>query len=136
MTYAVFLSHGGEDTFLVEDYILPKLMLSGADVFLDKGEILFGDDFRAILIDALRSADELVVLLTVTSIERPWVFAEIGAAVVAKKRIVPIRYGPQEEQLQSLGILSLLGNVGLLEFRDLDTYVIELAQRVEERNNV
>lgn len=135
MDYRVFVSHGGGDSFLVSDYFVPKLENSGAGVFVDSGEIEHGDDFRTRLIDELRITDELFVLLTTTSIERPWVFAEVGAMIMSGKRIVPVRYGPTDEHLQGLGILSLLGNVALLELHDVDGYVAQLTQRVAERNN-
>lgn len=135
MPYKVFISHGSDDAFVVNESIVPRVAGSGAEVFVDEGRIEFGDDFRARILTELSEMDELLVLLTVSSIERPWVFAEIGAAASAGRRIVPIRYGPRDDQLQALGVLSLLGHALLLELNDLDRYADQLAARVEERAN-
>lgn len=41
--YRVFFSHGGEDTYVVEKFLKPKLEQSGASVFLDAGQLHYGD---------------------------------------------------------------------------------------------
>lgn len=129
--YRVFLSHGGDDTYVVKHALMPQVESTGATVFLDAGTIDYGDDFRALLLDELASFDELLVLLTKSSLGRPWVIAEIGAALIRKKRIVAIRYGPSESELQKLGVLSLLGANTLLRLDDFDSYVTQLAARVQ-----
>ena len=75
----LFFSHGSEDDFLVEK-LRPDLEQAGAQVFVDHG-MEFGDNFRNIIIPELNQSDEVLVLLTPTSIERAWVMAEIGATV-------------------------------------------------------
>lgn len=133
--YRVFFSHGGEDTFLAA-FLKPKLEKTGAHVFLDAGGIEYGDDFRETILAALRDCDELLVLITASSLRRPWVLAEIGAAMVRSRRVVAIRYGPTERELQELGILSLLGTRSLLILNDFDAYVEQLARRVQESADV
>jgi hypothetical protein len=133
--YRIFFSHGGEDTFIVKEFLLPKLKGSGATVFVDAGRIEYGEDFRKVIFAELSTCDELVVLLTPSSLRRPWVIAEIGAVVLRSKRIVPIRYGPSEGELQALGILSLLGSISLLRMDDFNQYVEQLTRRVAEHCN-
>jgi hypothetical protein len=133
--YRVFFSHGGEDTFMVAQFLQPKLQSAGAHVFVDAGELEYGDDFRATILAELARADELLVLLTPSSIRRPWVSAEIGAALVRTRRVVAIRYGPTASELQDLGILSLLGTRTLLRMDNFDTYVDQLARRVAENGH-
>jgi hypothetical protein len=108
---------------------------SGARVFVDAGEIRYGDDFRRTVLDELDRCHELLVLLTPTSVERPWVFAEIGAALVRGVRVVVLQYGVTEERLHALGILSLLGTNKLLVLDNFDNYVSELKVRVENGRN-
>ena len=134
--YGVFFSHGSEDKYVVENFLKPKLEETGAYVFLETGEIKYGDDFRARIFDELHSCDEILVFFTKSSLQRPWVFAEVGASVIQKKRIVAIRYGPSEKELQELGVLSLLGNTTVLQLDDLDTYVSQLTLRVKGASNV
>jgi TIR domain len=124
--YRLFFSHGGDDTFIVKDFLRPKVERSGATVFLDAGRIDYGDDFRRTIFVELSVCDELLVLLTPSSLKRPWVIAEIGAVLVRGKRVVVIRYGPSEVELQALGILSLLGPISLLRMEDFDEYVEQL----------
>ena len=133
--YRLFFSHGGDDTFIVKEFLRPKVESSGAEVFLDAGRVDYGDDFRETIFFELTRSDELLVLLTPSSIRRPWVTAEIGAMLVREKRVVAVRYGPSESELQELGILSLLGAKTLLRMEDLDEYVIQLGRRVIGRNN-
>jgi hypothetical protein len=134
-TYRLFLSHGGEDTFIVKEFLCPKVESSGATVFLDAGRLAYGDDFRETILQELARADEILVLLTPSSIKRPWVFAEIGAMLVRGKRVVAVRYGPTEAELQELGILPLLGTRTLLRMEDLEEYVGQLAHRVSRNSD-
>jgi hypothetical protein len=86
--YRLFLSHGGDDTYIVDHFLKPKVEGSGAAVFLDAGEIAYGDDPRKRILKELVECDELLVFLTRSSMRRPWVMAEIGGMLVQGKRIV------------------------------------------------
>ena len=136
LTYRVFFSHGGEDTYIVNHFLGPKVRTSGAEVFVDEGVINYGDDFRSTVFDELRQCDELLILLTQSSIRRPWVFAELGASILRGVRVVTIRYGVSEEELRALGVMSILGTQKLLVIDDTDRYVEQLRQRVESKRNV
>ena len=133
--YRLFFSHGGDDTYIVEQFLKPKVEGSGAAVFLDTGRIEYGDDFRQLILAELAQCDELLVLITQSSLRRPWVWAEIGATLIRGRRIVAITYGPTEVELQQLGVLSLIGNSSLLKLEDFDDYVKQLQGRVEAHNN-
>jgi len=133
--YRVFFSHGGEDTFIVKEFLKPKVESSGASVFLDAGRIDYGDDFRDLILQELSQCQELLVLFTQSALKRPWVLAEVGATLIRSKRIVAIRYGPTETELQQLGVLSLIGNKSLLSIEDFDEYVKQLSRRVQEASH-
>lgn len=92
--YRLFFSHGGDDTYIVENFLKPKVESSGASVFLDAGQIQYGDDFRQMILAELMQCEELLVLFTKSSLRRPWVLAEVGATLIRSKRIVAITYGP------------------------------------------
>lgn len=130
--YRVFISHGGDDTFVVKELLRPKVESSGATVFVDAGTIDYGDDFRDLIFRELSLCDELLVLLTHSSLRRPWVLAEVGAVLVRSKRVVAVRYGPTELDLQETGFLSLLGTRSLLRLDDFDEYLKQLHRRVAE----
>lgn len=133
--YRLFFSHGGDDTYVVEQFLKPKVESSGASVFLDAGQILYGDDFRQMILAELAQCEELLVLFTKSSLRRPWVLAEVGATLIRSKRIVAITYGPTEGELQQLGVLSLLGTKSLLRLEDFDAYVNQLHARVKAHND-
>lgn len=128
--YRVFFSHGSGDSHIVKKYLKPEVEQSGADVFLDEIDLEYGEDFRNRILNEIRECDELLVLLTPTSVNRPWVFTEIGAALVRDKPVIAVRYGPTNHELQERGVLSILGNIVLLEMDDFDDYVEQLAARV------
>lgn len=132
--YRVFLSHGGGDTFIARELFAPRIRDTGATVFLDAVELDGGDNFRAEIFVELNCAHELVVLITKTSILRPWIFAEIGAAITRGIRIVPFVYGPRESDLSRLGVSSLLGTIKMLKYEseDLASYLRQLSRRVSE----
>jgi hypothetical protein len=134
-SYRVFFSHGGDDTYVVEHFLKPKVESSGALVFLDAGKIQYGDDFRQMILAELATCEELLVLFTRSSLRRPWVLAEVGATIIRSKRIVAITYGPTESELQELGILSLLGEKSMLKLEDFDNYVRQQEARVKAHNN-
>ena len=132
--YRVFLSHGGGDTFVASELFAPRMREAGATVFIDAVELDGGSNFRSEIFEELSQSDELVVLITKTSILRPWIFAEIGVAILRRIRIVPFIYGPRESELSRLGILSLLGTIKTLRYerQDLADYISQLARRVIE----
>lgn len=132
--YRLFFSHGGDDTYVVEHFLKPKVESSGAKVFLDAGQIQYGDDFRQMILEELSQCEELLVLFTRSSLRRPWVLAEIGATLIRSKRIVAITYGPTEAELQKLGVFSLLGTKSLLKIEDFDNYINQLYARVKAHN--
>lgn len=133
--YRIFFSHGGDDTYIVQHFLKPKVEQSGAGVFLDAGKIEYGDDFRGTILKELSICDELLVLFTKSSLRRPWVLAEVGATLISDKRIVAVLYGPTPSELQELGILSLLGHSHVLLLDDFDSYVEQLTRRVRERGH-
>lgn len=130
--YHVFFSHGGDDSFIAQQFLKPQLERTGATVFLDKGHLEYGDDFRDEILNALKKCDELVILITPSSLRRPWVFAELGGALVRSRRVIAIRYGPTEGELQELGVLSLLGTRTLLTLDEFEDYLKQLTRRVQE----
>lgn len=132
--YRVFLSHGGGDSFIVK-HVTPELEATGASVFVDKGEIKYGDDFRDRIFAELQACHELLIIITPTSVVRPWIFAELGVAISRRVRIVTVIYGVPEADLQAKGILSLLGTHHYVDLSNIDNYYVELRARVRETGN-
>src|SRR5687768_17055702 len=96
----IFISHSGIDTWVAKQ-IQFSLTNLGVDTFLDDVCLSIGDDFEEVILHELKKSNELVVLLTPWSLERPYVWLEIGAAWISDIRIVAILYGLTFEELLS-----------------------------------
>ena len=104
----------------------------GATPFLDEAQVDAGADFEEDILNFLQKADELVVLLTPWALDRPYVWAEIGAAWGRRIPIVALLLGitPAELQARS-GIPVLLKKRDLLQLNEIGTYLRQLATRMQ-----
>ncbi len=118
----VFVSHSGQDTWVAKQ-IAREIEACGATPFLDEAQVDAGADFEEDILAFLEKAHELVVLLTPWALERPYVWAELGAAW--GRRI------PSELQTRP-GIPVLLKKRDLLQLNNIDTYLEQLKRRVQQ----
>lgn len=88
----VFISHSGQDTWVAKQ-IAREVEAHGGSPFLDEAQIDAGADFEEGILDFLQRAHELVVLLTPWALDRPYVWAEIGAAWSRRIPIVALLLG-------------------------------------------
>jgi hypothetical protein len=110
--------------------IARAIRTAGAAAFLDEAEVEVGDDFELRILEFLERADELLVLLTPWALERPYVWAEIGAAWGRRIPIVGVLYGMTAAELQTRpGIPVFLKRRDLIVMNDIDRYFEELAKR-------
>jgi hypothetical protein len=129
----VFVSHSGVDTWVAKQ-IAREIAARGATPFLDEAHIDAGADFEEDNVDFLQRAHELVVLLTPWALERPYVWAEIGAAWVRRIPIVALLLGISATELQTRpGIPELLKKRDLLELNDIEVYLKQLGARVQQQ---
>ena len=127
----VFVSHSGLDTWIAKQ-IAREIAARGATPFLDEAQIDAGADFEEDILEFLQQAHELVVLLTPWALERPYVWAEIGAAWGRRIPIVALLLGITAAELQIRpGIPVLLKKRDLLELNDIEVYLEQLAARVQ-----
>jgi len=77
----VYLAHASEDKAIVKPFA-EHLLRRGIDVWYDNWEIGFGDSLRRKMEQGLGDCTHFVVILTATSIKKPWVQEEIDAALV------------------------------------------------------
>lgn len=119
----VFVSHATYDKWIAR-VICEKVENLGIKTFRDDRDIEGGDSIPDVIKQNLRECRELLVLLTPQSLNREWVLLEIGMADILGKRIIPILYHVDLEQIP--GILS---DRRTYHLSDLDAYLIELEQR-------
>jgi hypothetical protein len=132
MAYVVFISHASQDKW-VAGQIAKELLAIGAEHFLDSKIIESGDSIDESLRTALSNASELLVLLTPASIERPYVWMEIGAAWIQGKRVVGVLYGMTTNDLAKRdGTPAFLNGILLRDINELDQYLKELESRLSD----
>ena len=125
----VFISHSSKDTWVAKQ-IAREISLCGAAPFLDEANVDVGEDFEESILTFLEQAHELVVLLTPWALDRPYVWAEIGAAWGRRITIVGILHGMTATELQSTpGVPIFLKKRDLLDINDIEVYFEQLKAR-------
>lgn len=126
----VFISHSSRDTWIARQ-IAREVSFCGATPFLDEADVEVGEDFEENILAFLEQADELLVLLTPWALDRPYVWAEIGAAWGRRIPIIGILHGMTSTELQTRpGIPVFLKKRDLLDINSIDTYFQQLKARV------
>lgn len=102
----VFLSWGWEDRAMAES-VAQRLMSKGIDTWWSEWCINAGDSLRQKIDEGLADCTHFVVLMTPTSINKPWVKEEMDAGftlMLSEKKVqfIGLRYGLQVNQLPPL----------------------------------
>lgn len=87
--FDVFLSYSSKDARWVDEFV-DALRASGFRPWSHHVDILPGEKWAERIEGALRNSHTLVFILTLNSLDSPWTFFEIGAAIADRKRIIPI----------------------------------------------
>jgi len=120
----VFISHSTSDTWVAQQ-IAGHVQRCGAGTFLDQANIQHGDDFN-----------ELLVLLTPWSVNRPYVWLEIGVFWGNRKRIVGILHGVTAKDLAADEKTPVvLKRIDLLDINKIDSYFAQLRDRAKVVEN-
>lgn len=128
------MSHGSADAWIASQ-IASRLQDSGAMTFLDNNDLSKGDDFKQVIRVEVGRSDELVALFTPWSIQRNWVWVEIGAAWVNQKRVVIVLYQVTLNDLDTGGGRAVLNDLNLVEINEIERYFQEVRSRVEGRSS-
>lgn len=91
-----FVSHAGEDKAAYAEPLASALRSQGVDAWLDKWEMLPGDSLiQKIFSEGIHGTDAVIVLLSATSVAKPWVQKELNVAAVNNiqraLRLIPVR---------------------------------------------
>jgi hypothetical protein len=96
----IFVSHSSADTWVAKQ-IAREIEARGGTPFLDEAKVDARADFEEDILNFLEKAYQLVVLLTPWALERPYVWAEIGAAWGRRIPIVALLLGITATELQA-----------------------------------
>lgn len=98
---------------------------------MDKADIDQGDDFEEKIREAAQASNELLVLLTPWSIQRPYIWLELGLFWGAEKRIVGILHGITVKKFTSDGKMPvILKRTALEDINNIDSYFTQLKDRI------
>lgn len=121
----VFISHSSRDKWIARK-ISQEIEELGVSTFLDEKNIETGDSIDGAIGAHLKDSDELLMLLSPTSITSPWVLIEIGGAKALGKRLVPILlHVPPND------VPSPLRDYLARDLNDVDKYYDELRARLK-----
>jgi len=125
----VFVSHSSADAWIAQQ-VAKGIRRCGASVFLDDAQIQTGSDFEEEILRFLNKADELVVVLTPWAMDRPYVWAELGAAWARRIPIVVLLLGLTVAKVQSKPAAPVfLKARNCRDLNDVERYFAELKQR-------
>jgi hypothetical protein len=126
----IFVSHSGQDTWIARQ-IARELTLCGATPFLDEADVDVGAEFEEDIRSFLDKTDELLVLFTPWSLDRPYVWAEIGAAWIRRIPIVVVLHGLTISEFQTQPHVPIfLKQRDMINLNDIDQYFEQLRQRI------
>jgi hypothetical protein len=129
----VFVSHSGEDTWVARQ-MAREIESHGAKAFLDEADVDVGAEFEEDIRQFLDVADELVVLFTPWAFDRPYVWAEIGAAWIRRIPIIVILLGLTASDFQAHEHAPVfLKKRDIIRLNDINEYLDQLKGRVTSR---
>ena len=104
-----FVSHATQDHPFVEKFAA-DLRTNGVDAWFSKWEIRPGDSIRAKIDEGLEDCEHFIIVLSKSSINRPWVQSELDAATIRKldgkvRKIIPIKIEDCGDLPPTLGAL-------------------------------
>jgi len=127
------VSHSSKDEWLAKQVAL-KLEECGAVPFLAETRIEVGEEFEFEIKEALAHAREFLVLLTPWSLERPYVWLELGVAWYRGLPIIGVLYGLTRADLAArVSAPVLLKSHQLVELNEIGIYFEQLLKRVAAR---
>ena len=132
----IFISHSSEDAWIAQQ-IAREVTNRGARPFLDQADVDVGAEFEDDIMRFLEKANELIVLFTPWSLERSYVWAEIGAAWIRRIPIVVVLLGltPGEFQIRP-NTPVFLKKRDIIHLNNIGQYLDQLEGRVAgEREN-
>lgn len=127
--YKIFISHAGKDTAYAK--MIGLLLESiGLEYFLDEVSLEGGDIIKAAIMQEMVNSNEVAMILTPNSMNRPFVWAEFGMAMAYEKRItVLVDDLTMEDVFGDGGQAGLLSDIFLMQLEDIDKYLEQVKRR-------
>ncbi len=105
-------------------------------MFIDIFDVKSGDRIEEKVHAGLSGCNELISLLTPWSVGRNWVWSEMAAAWILRKRYVGILYGVTLDEIdKNHGGLAILSPTNVIGINDIDVYFEEVSVRSRETHD-
>lgn len=126
-SYLVFVGHATADKWIAKA-LCERIEAVGAKSFRDDRDIDGGDDIPDQIRRQIIRSNEMVVLLTPESVDRPWVLLEVGAAWGRRQRarIVAVLCHVEVDTIPDI-----IGSKKAVSINSFDEYLEQLKHRVE-----
>jgi hypothetical protein len=89
----VFISHCSEDREFVEREVIALLRRHGIDTWYSQDDIVTAEKWHKKILEALKSSDALLVVVTPQALQSEWVGAEVRIAIDTNLTVVPVVVG-------------------------------------------
>ena len=98
LPYNVFISASHKDRDLARD-LARRLKEVSVGVTYSELTASVGSNYEKTVMGLLKSADEIIVILSSNSVDNFWMMFEIGAASSLRKKITPVVVGLEKQEL-------------------------------------
>lgn len=95
MEYDIFISYSRKDSEIVDQFV-SRLTDAGYNVWIDRDGIYSGDQFKAIIVKAIKSSSLVVFVSSANSNASDWTVKEISYALKKGKTIIPVKLDDAE----------------------------------------
>ena len=126
----VYLAHASEDHDTLAKPLANAMLANGIEVWFDEWEIRTGHSLRRKMEEGLGNCTHFVVLLTPSSLNKPWVETEIDAgfirAVAKESRFMGIRVGVGVKELSPFLRTLRCPEINLAETTEVDALIADI----------
>jgi hypothetical protein len=125
--YVVFISCSHSDRWIARQWVnlIERIGKGRVRTFLDEKDIESGDSIPEEIRKKIRKCDELVVLLTPSSKDRPWVTLEMTGAWFLGKRVNAVLYSVSPKEMPEF-----MYPYKALDLAEFDRYIEQLKVRL------
>jgi WD40 repeat protein len=113
----VFISYSRQD-LAIADKLATALEMSGFEIFIDRRDLPYGEEWKAELADFIRSSDSVIWLVSTASVGSKWCRWELGEVSRLSKRLLPVLIDEDARGNlpEALGRIHLLPGQGVFSF--------------------
>lgn len=125
MAHKVFISASHKDRDLARD-LEHRLRDAGVPVIYSELTLSAGSNYEKDFMNLLRSADEIIVILSSNSVDNFWTMYGIGAASSLRKKVTPVVVGLEDKELPSV-----IKQLQHIRYDELSDYISKLERTAQ-----